>query len=718
MFMRYCNLKSILLPSLIFISSCQGENKQLLWQDEARVVSGAIQLKSPADGANLVMYIIDKNGEKVKVDNFTSSQGRYEFVLDNLYFLDPPFISKADKIVSLEKSELFPEPDKQDLYKVRMLLINETFGQDSGETAIYHKMIPVSRNDILISTREVEFSEPINPEPAGFQKVSVVDENSAPIPDASVIGFMTGNIRNEKNEVTFSWMQEKFRPIIHKTNAEGQAILYPLDRTNEKSSYILIAWAPGYCTWVSAPLRIVAEEGTTLTSPTVSLKKCDEASEDAMGLKISYHSNTLTYQESPDGSEESVSMAYFNNVSYGIRVDSFSPFIRPLTIALRESHDANGSKNDTVEDLSLESSVSYSYPFQSDLFLSLPNKFIETGTSDGTFTINATIKKDDKDASARLYGRKKTSSPSIAFMSDLIIAGLRTNKVISGISGQTLFLSSSFCQSGFELGIRFSSEIYFSPCTEEKATINVTDLTIPGSTLQIGSMTTVRMFIKDKFKNISADDLLNENELEIFVDYSNPDLASSPLTFGTHFGIVQTGAEAAQNPFPTAGQPVTLTPANISSFSMRFPYADACTARSGDKGDGVLLGNQGIKISEFTISATAPTPNRISTETNESTQESQPGDATTETTIPTTGPTPIVTGFESLTFTPCEQNQITLDHPLTTASMQFGTNQDDATIFYLSVRDLAGNYSDPYEYKILHCDSASLPQNAKWCWNF
>ena len=695
MMLKFIEISAILL----ILASCRNESGTVVWKDEIRMVTGKLAFakgQGPLT-TNFSMYIIDENGGKVPVKNFKISGERFEFILEKDHYLYPPFITMADRIVSMGNSKIFPEPEKRFPRKFRLIIVDDNFKADNGRTQIIHEVTPITRNDLLGTERQLSYSSEFKAQTVGYQKIIVRDQDGEPLSSSYLLGFMAGKSTGPDNRSIPSWMRDLYRPIIHKTDEEGTGYIFPLDLSNDKASYILIAWASGYCTWVSPPLPVLFAEEAKEKTRSITLKKCENAGDQAAGLIMEYAPQTTIYQENIENSQNTRPVAYFNGLSYNIRIDSLSPFIKPLTIRFRESFAKNGPRNQDIKDLDLKSNLHYLYPFQSNLHLSLPDRFSMTADGNGSFNLIAGLKSDSQEEQneSQLFGRKKISSPSVSFMEDLKVRGLNKHGIISG--NGPLFIESSYCKKDMEFGIKFTDKIVFSPCLNQVAQFNAKSLGIPGKDIQIGGLIRARIFIKDKFKNISKDDLLNENEVELFVDYSAPDPKTYPLIPGGDFSFsFEEGQQGETFPISEKGVPV-IANEFLNSISFHFTSASRCRTKGGDTGDGILLGDQGLLISQIALSAEKP----IAFDTQDSTRPEQMIEKEQ---------------IQALKFTDCAKDGIAIKRPLEPFSIHFPDDPEKDASYWLTLQDAAGNISKPVQYQIRPCSQAKPMAGDLWCW--
>ena len=228
------------------------------------------------------------------------------------------------------------------------------------------------------------------------------------------------------------------------TGKDGSGLLLPIFVEGDSSTFRVVAFAPGYCVFVSDPVTFSL---TTETVPLVELRLCS-GDVSVLGLKAQPDEDLVVMAEEVGVKNEEV--VYTNKRNIDLRLDAHSVHLRGIQVSVYEGWQP--SENQAVL---TQKTVSR---FESLVEVELPAIFPSTQSETGLFRIELTpigLESDQSDLieKAIVYGRKSLERPSLAYTLDLkVLSSEGFDGVISGDSGNFQVTSES-CLDEQSLGV-------------------------------------------------------------------------------------------------------------------------------------------------------------------------------------------------------------------------------------------------------------------------
>ena len=669
------------------LSSCRSDQGRVYWVDEERKVKLAFDAQAESDLSSYVLNIIGPNGERTRAKEFSLTNDSLQFVLENDLILKESHHTKAETIVAMgDQLPSYPERVKA---VARIEIRKEALDGDSGKTSYVQFPVPLLQSDLLAAKQDLKIDSSIKLEEVAYQTVKVTDlATGNPIEDASVVAVVNDYIPTEdeggKEKI---WRTNIFRPILQRTDASGLTTLLPLKNITENSNFSVIAFAKGYCTYVSQPQFFSTE-----TIPEIKLRECPFADESTEGFVVNFNPEELTYTDNINGVDRLV--AYTPLREMRVRVDSYSPVIRGLKIRITESHELDGGENSNLNIIKLEDNLDkYVFKFNSELTIDLPLLFQYNGTDNGEYIVRVlgadvdlTENVDDR-LKAHMYGSKNTDAPSIEFASNVTIRGPVKEDVLSGKDDSEFYVSSKLCTSGFEIGV---GQV-FKPCNENgEATFTIGEVSLINKSNQLGGNETLKIFLKNRYKLISKDDHLERNHFEVFVDYGDPTFESMEL--GKDFGFANASDQKGTDEFPyvfpigilsgESTNTIIIDKSSLADTVFRFPSVEKCIYKGNAVQEGSTLGdNTGVTVESIGIAA------------------SEEGLA------------------DTTTFVSCVEGESARDIQLDASLISFPSDATQEAEFYLMMTDPAGHRSPATRFTIPACpENVLTTEGTAFCW--
>ena len=667
------------------MNSCRSDQGRVYWVDEERKVKLAFDAQAESDLSSYVLNLIGPNGERTRACEFSLANDSLQFVLENELILNESHHTKAESIVAMG-DELPPYPERVKAV-ARIEIRKETLEGNSGKTSYVQFPVPLLQSDLLAAKQELKIDSSIKLEEVAYQTIKVIDlDTGDPIEGASVIAIVNDYLPTENDGREAIWRSDIFRPIIQKTDNSGLTTLLPLKNITENSNFTVIAYGPGYCTYLSEPQLFSTE-----TIPEIKLRACSFADETTEGFVVNFHPEELTYTDNVGGEDRLV--AYTPLREMRVRVDSYSPVLRGLQIRVTESHDLGGTENSSLGTVVLSSKPDkYIYKFNSELTIDLALLFQYNGTDNGEYIVRilgeeVPLSEDaDEKLIAHMYGSKNTDAPSIEFASNVTIRGPVKENVLSGKSESEFYVSSKLCTSGFELGV---GDI-FKPCDENgEATFTIGEVSLVNKSNQIGGNETLKVFLKNRYKLISKDDHLERNHFTVFVDYGDPSFES--MEIGKDFGFANAGDQKGSEDFPYvypigilsggSTNTIIISKSNLSDSVLRFPSAAKCIYKGVAAQEGSILGdNTGVTIESIAIASSED-------------------------------------GLNSASFVSCVDGETARDISLDASFISFPADATGDAELYLLITDPAGHRSPATRFTIPACPAnVSTTEGTAFCW--
>ena len=177
--------------------------------------------------------------------------------------------------------------------------------------------------------------------------------------------------------------------------------------------------------------------------------------------------------------------------------------------------------------------------------------------------------------------------------------------VISGLPGETFYVSTDECLPGYKIGVSIDFQpAIFSPCDDNnRSQFNSDDFDFSKveEADRKGFEATVKVFVTNLYDLTSLDDPASKNDRELEIDYGKPNIED--INFGIQYGIAKatdpSGSDFAYGEAITGGgyNVQVLTPNTIGDYVFRFAQASACKTLETEADAGTL----GATISSFAI---------------------------------------------------------------------------------------------------------------------
>ena len=531
-------------------------------------------------------------------------------------------------------------------------------------------LIPISQLELASNASEVKSKLVIKMIEVGFAKIYVVDAASNPIQGAKLTPILESTTDLGFGKVSLS-LYDPYRPVRSETNIGGYSQVGPLYIEDDNSHFRVHAWAPGYCSYVSEPF-IYSALGEK--APQIVLKTCNN--QKGSSLRADFASQENVYQEFYDGQEFKV--AYTNQDKLSLRIDH--PMEIPnsgFTVRIYES---------------------FTYPFQSaPIFEHIYEKFesevsiptpiaFNTGSAlNGSFSIevspisNSEIIQNDP---VRLLAKKNIGKPGVEFIESIVISNNTGAKnIISGTDKGEFYISSALCKNGDSLGFSNNfQESFFSPCQESKAFFKSKDVKFFRDLALEGGYERIKIYLKDRYGNISDDDPEANNEKEIYIDYGEPTISSQSLKLGIQAGFFQanqiSGSGTDLDPYIfSQDDPLIIQASQLQNYKFGFSKPANCKLSYGTSKDGDNSSSLGLEISGFSINPDVL--NQIHT---------------------------------------CKNSDSTKLIEIVDQMIEFPNEAEQSAKFKLKIIDSADNHSQVHTINIPACTQSLVPQN-HICWS-
>ncbi|NRA45493.1 MAG: hypothetical protein HRU09_11115 [Oligoflexales bacterium] len=657
--------------------SCHHENETDYFIDSEREL--IINLAEPSFNLSnlptLSFFQIDSNGMPVAVSGEyvdSAKQLRLELDLELALGTD---LSKADQIVGitpetntslLQESSWHGETLRSLRFELRPELDN------LASQTVWHGQdtVPISHLEFASNSSEINAELNIQLIEVGYAKVFAFDSLGQAIKGAILTPILESNTDLGFGPVSLS-LHDPYRPVRSITNEEGYSQVGPLYIGDENAQFRVHAWAPGFCSYVSEP--ILFSEISEENSPKIVLNKCTNELEGP--FKIAFAEEESTFKEFYDLIEYDV--AYTNQDQIKIRLDHLDELPRSgFSIKVYESF-AYPFQSAPIFEHSYEK-------FESKISIPTPIAFTTGSALSGSFTVEVIPKEPNQpEQSMRLLAKKSISRPGLDYLNSLVISSRNGNEnIISGSEAGEFVINSEGCNDGDSLGfINTLQDAFFSLCKDGKAVFKSVDVRFLRDEDKQGSYERVKIYLKDRYNNISEDDPDNRNEIQIFVDYGAPEIDEVNLKMGIQLGFYQrdliAGSGSNLDPYLfSTDRTLELQASNLQDYSFGFTRPSNCRLTNGSSQDGQEFSNLGLQISEFAIGPATSSSDQVN---------------------------------------PCHNTENTNLISLNSDMFVFPAEPGQDAFFEFRVIDLAGNISNSYSAKIPAC-SDSLPIQTHACW--
>ena len=660
--------------SLVLIN-CHHEDETDYFIDSKRELT--INLAEPSFNLNnwssFSFFQISENGLRVPMNgHYVDADKQLKLELDLNLGLDSK-LSKADQIaglsaasntVLLQDSTWHGETSQSFRVELKPNLDQDLITQ---KVWYYQNTIPISHLELASNSSEIKSELTLKLIEVGFVKARAVDTQGAPIEGALITPILESQTDLGFGQVSLSF-HNPYRPVRSKTDKEGHNHVGPIYTDDESAQFRLHAWAPGYCSFVSEPIMFsdIGEK-----SPIVTLQRCTDDNENAFIASFAKKENTS--KEYYDLIE--YDLAYTNQDQISLRIDH-----------LKEIPDS-GFRVRVYEN--------FAYPYQSDpIFeheyerfeseISIPTPIaFSTGSAlSGSFSIEISPLVTEPSFSTRLLAKKSINLPDLDFLDSFtIVNNTDSENIVSGRDDGEFYLVSERCQEGESLGFTNTiKEAFFAPCEEGRASFKSSEVNFLRDVDRQGGFERIKVYLKDRYGNISENAPESGNEIQIFVDYGIPEINSQSLKLGIQFGfthidnILGSGTDLDPYVFPYEDV-LVIQAGQMQNYRFGFNKPSNCRLATGSSQDGETSSNLGLEISSFSIQS-------------ESSSKVHPCQK----------------GLDETNLIGIDEN--TIEFPV--------EPEQDATLT-LVVIDLAGNRSAPHTVSIPACGEV-LPAQTHACW--
>ena len=480
-----------------------------------------------------------------------------------------------------------------------------------------------------------------------------------------------GEIEKEGEGKRPAWEFDGVRPSLVKSDNEGRAFLYPVTLTAGIGSMKYYLQKDGYCPFASPKKLIKIEQGGKEEEIRLTSCKNDDK---AIRIRPADNGNTTipSYEENIRGKK--LLVHYTNSPEIFLRLDTPNRVSGDVRVSLHEGLDYTDS-NPLLDIIQPQ--------FESIVEIDLRVSFSGESKENGSFTIKVSTKDG---LTGLFYGKKNVDIPDHAPLADATLESIAgVPGVISGRNGMS-FVVKAECPDEFSMGVGVldSDQIEFFPCKDNKATIESNSVNFSGKRDQSGGLDTVRLFMRDKYYNVSKDDPIRSNHKEVFVDFGLPDLTVNRPSFAIGFGFIDSdylpssgsGTELSFHYFygnaenaSESGLPIPIREIiEAGGAKVVFSQPRNCKQNINTDEDGSDDGDEGAIIQSFAITA--------------------PGEAVSE-------------------WLECSDGTATTSHSINSSQFPGGE-------FDLHIKDGAGHISQPSRYNISSCDTAT--ESEVYCW--
>ena len=292
----------LLLSAFLTVAGCANSGKGRVYLlPEQRLVSGIIQPGKDISLANLEVSLITPAGMRstptgLKLD---SKNGNFSFTLPDSATVQSSDGGVIEQLLSM--GGFLPDMVRpgsalvgQVLKYARFEIRSKNFEDKDYQKIPYAQLLlPLERRNTLSGTDALNFGSPLSISSAGFVKVTVRDlKSGVALPNVQIAavsdGKTTANIP--------VWQAAQVRPIFSTTDANGVAIVGPIDASLELTRFKFLARASGYCTYLG-DAKIFGLSRTD--KHTVNLRPCDAQDTTISTLLPTFPTN-LKYLKSVD----------------------------------------------------------------------------------------------------------------------------------------------------------------------------------------------------------------------------------------------------------------------------------------------------------------------------------------------------------------------------------------------------------------------------------
>lgn len=734
----------------LFVACAKPSGGRVYLVGESRVVSGIVGAQKGVDLKGLKISLIDGQGLRSTPYElkYNSDQGQFSFQLRDSDLYDIKKATALDRIlsmgnalpaVSLGDSEIVGKVNKYARIELMQSALNPV---DYQVIPYFQAQLPLSRRNLMAGKDVIGVDGQITFSKAGFVRVKVTDESGKALSGVKVAGVADGKIGTGAP----LWHDALLRPIFETTGADGTAFIGPIDASVELTRYHILAVAEGYCTYLSAPTNnfsLVEKAG-----PVVKLRSCEKSANAVNDLLPSF----------PDGMKyievEGRKVAHTKEDSILLRLDARGEKLRGVKVTLYETNDKYEPQ---LEPTGEPREVS---TFQAEFSVTLPKIFKVSGATDGKFLIKVTRilgTLDGPEATPELYpelivyGHKKVGAPSreelmkvkisqpditdaspptdVDEWTKLKIASVTgTTNIVPGLAGGTFTMTSSFCGDGDALGFSIPAysmlEPVFKDCVKNVATFTAEEagfITRANKITQLGGRQKWRVFIKDKFGNVSetledpnAPSPKRLNVVTVIIDTARPFLTGDLPENGfelNKFLFKKSGTSLSSdanplNPSDVANGLVTLNLKKIGTGEGTCEQ-DPATGTDDEKKKNGSLGGNANYLNGVSGHIFRDDLNRLIAKTVEDPNTKFENLGLTIFDWVIGASSSAVSSAAQSTYTRCREldglNPSPLTRELKEGDIVFPETASAEAEFYMRFRDVSGLLSNPIKYTIPAC---------------
>jgi len=672
------------LITVLFQTGCLKEKAPFTIRSESlsKDGSGSIQIEGFVEGSQkkpLVVYVIDKQGYRQKILSDWKGE-RFRVNVDYRHFLAYDELSKADYYHSMGKAlPLLKEIgnfEKRVLRYARLEVMPSTWKPDTRVLPYGQRIISLRREDLMknkIILKKIKMML----QPVGIAKIKVTDEAGHPLVGGAFMSFVTSILSFGDKKKLPLWHHETFRPVLTRTDKQGEAWLVPIYiKDLDFPHYQIMAYSDKFCSFVSEKFIFKHNQNN---QQILSLVSCP--SSNSFGLKVNIVPNNLGVNiltEEVFEGQEPKKILYLNDEgskSLRVRVDFLTPYLRPYYMELIEGFDVEEfPRKKTLID-----------PFRSVIEVeNIPVKFEYNNSANGRFILRFFSEMSDRDQSrsnqeAFLFIKKRIDPPKFSEYSKISTSNQYGYPyVVRGDEKAKFFIKTEDCRDHYQIAIREVgiSDLSYANCHNGQAEFQVKDLFLISFHLKHSGVRSFQIYLVDPYKNISLETNEENQRLKIFFDFT-------PLT-SLHLSLRReySGEIFLEKMSTDTPDEKILRPTEVTQWNLRFFDVERCY-RGVDSTDLQGLEVLNHQIGGFSVAAEEKLFN------------------------------------EKTPYTNCSKEQEDGQYQPLSYSLQEGDivfpQTDEEAVFYIQVFDISGWKFDPIQLRIPAC--STLDEHVQiYCW--
>lgn len=571
---------------LSLMASCgRGSAARVYLLDESRSVAGSLVSKNGFNPANVEFSIINAQGFREQPEQFSFDPvaNKFSFNLVDEKFYNTQTATLMEQILSMGKAlPIFGFTDTSVVGKVEKYVRLEVrpakLSDEKYQIVPYLQIsIPLTKRNLYAGNDVLQLGGGLELGKTGFAKLQVTNEMGVPLAGADVAAISDGKLEGDIP----LWHNSALRPIFTKTDSSGVAFIGPIDTAIDLAPFQILAWAEGYCNFLTAPSNKFSVSETK--SLVVKLRPCSADELTKNSLLPSFPTGLKYLSVTEEGTARSV--VHTNESSVFLRLDSSSSKFRGARVGIYETNSKYEPRPEPFGELREVPN------FQGEFEIPIPKIFVTSDAQEGKFIIKVTRLPGSLDGGQLnadafpeliVYGQKSLVKPSRDGLMAVKIyddtegaefqwaGGVKPDtldywknfavksstgfeNIVPGASGGVFTLSSPNCKEGYELGfeiVSLSISKKFKPCVNTVATFTADEAGFVAKAAQIltsGGRQAWRIYIKDKFGNESealsstTDPDKQLNIMTVIIDTAPPLLGVGHplqnLEFVSHSGL-------------------------------------------------------------------------------------------------------------------------------------------------------------------------------------